>query len=77
MEMARISLMEGVLITIGVLWLLGFLRKTVYVPMIIKEVKTDVSSTEKEAVVKTDQHTIYRQKKNPDESYTDYEEIKS
>lgn len=74
MEMARISFMEGILITIGILWLLGFLRKTVYIPVVIKEKK---QTEEKETVVKTDQHTIYRQKKNPDESYTDYEEIKS
>ena len=32
---------------------------------------------EKEVIVKNDSHTIYREKKNPDESYTDFEELKS
>lgn len=73
-ESARISLFEGVLIIIGILWLLGFLRKTVYVPVVIKETKKE---EEKEVVVKNDQHTIYREKKNPNESYTDFEELKS
>jgi hypothetical protein len=73
-ESARISFFEGILILIGILWLLGFLKKTVYVPVVIKETKPE---GEKEVVVKNDQHTIYREKKNPNESYTDFEELKS
>jgi uncharacterized ion transporter superfamily protein YfcC len=73
-ESARVSFMEGILIAIGILWLLGFLRKTVYVPVVIKETKAE---EEKEVIVKNDQHTIYKEKKNKDESYTDFEELKS
>lgn len=72
-ESARVSFFEGILVAIGVLWLLGFLRKTVYVPVVIQQPKKE----EKEVVVKNDTHTIYREKKNPDESYTDFEELKS
>jgi hypothetical protein len=72
-ESARVSFFEGLLVAIGVLWLLGFLRKTIYVPVIIKETPKE----EKEVIVKNDNHTIYREKKNPDESYTDFEELKS
>lgn len=72
-ETARVSFFEGILIAIGILWLLGFLKKTVYVPVVIKESKKE----EKDVVVKNEQHTIYREKKNPDESYTDFEELKS
>jgi hypothetical protein len=42
-------------------------------PVVIKEAEKD----EKDVVVKNDHHTIYREKKNPDESYTDFEELKS
>jgi len=73
-ESARISFFEGILILIGILWLMGFLRKTIYVPVVIKETKP---TDEKEVVIKNEQHTIYREKKNPDESYTDFEELKS
>lgn len=72
-ESARVSFFEGLLVAIGVLWLLGFLRKTIYVPVVIKETQKE----EKEVIVKNDSHTIYREKKNPDESYTDFEELKS
>jgi hypothetical protein len=72
-ESARVSFFEGILIAVGILWLLGFLKKTVYVPVVIKEAEKD----EKDVVVKNDHHTIYREKKNPDESYTDFEELKS
>ncbi len=72
-ESARVSFFEGLLVAIGVLWLLGFLRKKIYVPVIIKETQKE----EKEVIVKNDSHTIYREKKNPDESYTDFEELKS
>jgi hypothetical protein len=72
-ESARVSFFEGLLVAIGVLWLLGFLRKKIYVPVIIKETPKE----EKEVIVKNDSHTIYREKKNPDESYTDFEELKS
>jgi hypothetical protein len=72
-ESARVSFFEGLLVTIGVLWLLGFLRKKIYVPVIIKETPKE----EKEVIVKNETHTIYREKKNPDESYTDFEELKS
>ncbi len=72
-ESARVSFFEGILVAIGILWLLGFLRKTVYVPVVIKESRKE----EKDVVVKNDQHTIYREKKNPNESYTDFEELKS
>lgn len=73
-ESAKVSFMEGILIVIGILWLLGFLRKTVYIPVVIKETK---SEEKKDVVVQNEQHTIYREKKNPDESYTDFEELKS
>lgn len=72
-ESARVSFFEGLLVAIGVLWLLGFLRKKIYVPVIIKETQKE----EKEVIVKNDSHTIYREKKNPHESYTDFEELKS
>ena len=72
-ESARVSFFEGLLVAIGVLWLLGFLRKTIYVPVIIKEDPKE----EKEVIVKNESHTIYREKKKPDESYTDFEELKS
>lgn len=75
-ESARISFVEGILIAIGVLWMLGFLRTKIYVPVVVKEIKSNPEN-EKEVVVKDENKTIYREKKNKDESYTDFEEIKS
>jgi len=74
-ETARISFVEGILIIIGILWLLGFLRSRVYVPMVIQQEKK--SESDKEVVVSDQDKTIYRQKKHTDETYTDFEEIKS
>jgi hypothetical protein len=71
-ESARVSFFEGILIVIGILWVAGYLKKVVYVPVIIKEQKAE---NEQEVIVKNNDHTIYREKKNKNESYTDFEEL--
>jgi uncharacterized ion transporter superfamily protein YfcC len=74
-ETARISFVEGILIIIGILWALGLLRTKIYVPVVVEKEKKH--EPEKNVVVKDSEKTIYRTKENPDESYTDFEEIKS
>lgn len=76
-ESARISFVEGILIIIGILWVGGFLKSKIYVPVIIKEKDEDKNKkdTETSSVV-SEEKMIYRTKERPDESYTEYEEIK-
>jgi hypothetical protein len=66
-QAGQVGLFEGILIFIGILWVFGFLRSVIYVPVVIKE-------KEKEpAEEKTRKSTP---KIDPGGEYTDYEEIK-
>lgn len=69
----QIGLMEWVLITIGILWLAGFLRSTIYVPVVIKEKE----KKEEERKTKIDESTtISKPGKKDENDYTPFEEVK-
>ncbi len=74
-ESARISFVEGILILIGILWVGGYLKRIIYVPVVIKE-NIPEPKKEKEIIVQDEEKMIYRTKEKPNESYTDFEEIK-
>lgn len=74
-ESAQIGFMQGILILIGILWVGGYLRRVIYVPVVIKEKESEKKS-EKDIIVQDEEKMIYRTKERPDESYTDFEEIK-
>lgn len=63
-QAGQVGIFEGILILIGILWLGGFLRSIIYVPVVIKE-KEKEQPTEKTT-----------RKIDPGGEYTDYEEIK-
>jgi hypothetical protein len=64
-QAGQVGLFEGILILIGVLWLGGFLRSIIYVPVVIKEKEKEQPASEKTT-----------RKIDPGGEYTDYEEIK-
>jgi hypothetical protein len=69
----QIGLVEWILIVIGILWLAGILRNTIYVPVVVKEQKTE----EKEDETKiSDDIKISKPKNKGDDDYTPFEEIK-
>lgn len=74
-ESAQIGFMQGILILIGILWVGGYLRRVIYVPVVIKE-KESEKKNEKEVILQDEEKMIYRTKERVDESYTDFEEIK-
>lgn len=74
-ESAQIGFMQGILILIGILWVGGYLRRVIYVPVIIKEKETE-KKNEKDIILQDEEKMIYRTKERADESYTDFEEIK-
>lgn len=74
-ESAQIGFMQGILILIGILWVGGYLRRVIYVPVVIKEKETEKKGAETSSAA-SEEKMIYRTKERPDESYTDFEEIK-
>jgi hypothetical protein len=72
-QAGQIGLMEWVLIIIGILWLAGFLRNTIYVPVVVKEKE----KKEEEKKTKIDESTTISKPGKKDESdYTPFEEVK-
>ena len=73
-EAGQIGVVEWILISIGVLWLAGVLRKTIYIPVVIKEPKNE---EEKDETKISDEIKISKPKNNINQNdYTDFEEIK-
>ncbi|MFI5203666.1 MAG: hypothetical protein ACHQF2_04150 [Flavobacteriales bacterium] len=66
-QAGQVGVFEGILILIGVLWLAGFLRSVIYVPVVIKEKEKQPEPESKEKTTR---------KIDPGGEYTDYEEIK-
>lgn len=72
-QAGQIGFFEGILIVIGLLWLFGFLRNIIYVPVVVKEKEKH----EEEKKTKIDeQTTISKPKQGHDDEYTAFEEIK-
>lgn len=80
-QAGQIGIMEWVLIVIGILWLAGILRNTVYVPIVVKEKeKKEEDSADDKKGKKTkinEETTISKpENKSTDGEYTPFEEIK-
>lgn len=72
----QVGFFEWVLIVIGLLWVAGFLRTTIYVPVVIKETKNDQDKKQDETKI-AENVTITKNKNNSsDQQYTPFEEIK-
>lgn len=72
-QAGQIGLLEWVLIVIGILWLAGILRNTVYVPVVIKE---DRKKEEEQGQKINESTTITKPKKDEPGEYVPFEEIK-
>lgn len=71
----QVGLFESILIIIGILWLFGYLRKIVYVPVVVKQEK----KKEEEPSIRINPDVKITKKSKDsasDSEYVDYEEIK-
>lgn len=80
-QAGQIGIMEWVLIVIGILWLAGILRNTVYVPIVVKEKEKkeeDSADDKKGKKTKINEETTISKSENKstDGEYTPFEEIK-
>lgn len=71
----QIGPVEWILIGIGVLWLAGYLRKIIYVPVILKE--SEPKETDEKETKIAENVTVSKPSKSTDpDDYVPFEEIK-
>ncbi len=69
----QIGTVEWVLIIIGILWVAGVLRKTIYVPVVIKEREKETVKNETKI---NENITISKSDNDKNDDYVPFEEIK-